>query len=140
MSSSTANRVLDIMTTHVLVIQESHPFTEIQRLFREMNINHLPVTDANRKLIGIVSSTDVLGAVSNRFPNLPNTDETTINEHISVLDIMTPMPLRTIGQESDLMEAASIMAEAGIHALPVVDDDQNLVGMITSNDLIRHYR
>jgi len=140
MSSSTGNQVQDIMTKRVLVIQENHLFTEIQRLFREMNINHLPITDANRKLIGIVSSTDVLGAVSNRFPNLPNTDEATINEHISVSEIMTPMPLRTIQQESNLMEAARVMAEAGIHALPVVDSDQNLVGMVTSNDLIRHYR
>jgi CBS domain-containing protein len=38
------------------------------------------------------------------------------------------------------MEAAKIMAEACIHALPVVDSDQNLIGMITSNDLISHYR
>ncbi len=128
------------MTKHVLVIQEGHPFTEVQRLFREMSINHLPVTDGNRKLIGIISSTDVLGAVSNRFPNLPNTDEATINEHISVLEVMTPMPLRTIQENGKLMDAASMMAEAGIHALPVIDSDENLVGMITSNDLIRHYR
>jgi len=140
MSATTANLVKDIMTKRVLVIQEGHQFTEIQRLFQEMNINHLPVTDANRKLIGIVSSTDVLGAVSNTFPNLPDTEEATINEHISVLDIMTPMPLRTIQEDNNLIEAASIMADAGIHALPVVDKGQNLVGMITSNDLIRHYR
>jgi CBS domain-containing protein len=140
MSSSIANRVQDIMTKRVLVIQEGHSFTEIQRLFQEMSINHLPVTDADRKLIGMVSSTDVLGVVSNRFPNLPDTNESTINEHISVLDVMTPMPLRTIGPDSDLMEAAKIMAEACIHALPVVDSDQNLIGMITSNDLINHYR
>lgn len=140
MSYSTANRVQDIMTKHVLVIHESHSFTEVQRLFREMNINHLPVTDANRKLIGMVSSTDVLGAVSNKFPNLPDTEESTINEHMSVLDTMTTMPLRTIRPDSNLTEAANIMAEASIHALPVVDSDQNLVGMITSNDLIRHFR
>jgi CBS domain-containing membrane protein len=140
MSSSIANRVQEIMTKRVLVIQEGHSFTEVQRLFQEMSINHLPVTDADRKLIGMVSSTDVLGVVSNRFPNLPDTEESTINEHISVLDVMTPMPLRTIGPDSSLTEAANIMAEACIHALPVVDSDQNLVGMITSNDLIRHYR
>jgi len=128
------------MTKRVLVIQESHSFTEVQRLFQEMSINHLPVTDADRKLIGMVSSTDVLGVVSNRFPNLPDTEESTINEHISVSDVMTPMPLRTIGPDSGLTEAANIMADACIHALPVVDSDQNLVGMITSNDLIRHYR
>jgi CBS domain-containing protein len=60
-----------------------------------------------------------------------------LQEQLTVRDVMTDHP-RTVLAETPLKEAARTMVRAGLGALPVIDDDQRLVGMVSEREVIRH--
>jgi CBS domain-containing protein len=58
-------------------------------------------------------------------------------EQLTVRDVMTDHP-RTVLAETPLKEAARTMVRAGLGALPVIDDDHRVVGMVSEREVIRH--
>lgn len=96
-------------------------------LLQTRNIHHLPVVD-NGKLVGIVSSADLLKIflIDERADLLANA---------SVRQIMEVCPV-TLDARATLREAAEKLQVGGYHALPVIDEERRLVGIVTSGDLI----
>jgi CBS domain-containing protein len=60
-----------------------------------------------------------------------------LQEQLTVRDVMTDHP-RTVLAETPLKEAARTMVRAGLGALPVIDDDRRVVGMVSEREVIRH--
>jgi CBS domain-containing protein len=60
-----------------------------------------------------------------------------LQEQLTVRDVMTDRP-RTVAAETPLKEAARTMVRAGLGALPVIDDDRRVVGMVSEREVIRH--
>ena len=58
-------------------------------------------------------------------------------EQLTVRDVMTDHP-RTVLAETPLKEAARTMVRAGLGALPVIDDERRVVGMVSEREVIRH--
>lgn len=129
--------VSDVMSKNVLFAHLHHSFTELCRLFFEMNIHHLPVVDDSGRLIGIISANDVLKAYGRQIPTLGRADEATLNRKITIEDLMTPNPIY-ISPEATLKEAAEKLTAHNIQSLPVLAGDK-VVGIITSRDLMRHF-
>lgn len=98
---------------------------ELDQLCGRYRVSGLPVVDADRRLLGIITNRDL------RF--IP-TDEWATR---TVAETMTPMPLVTgpagIGPE----EAAALLAQHKVEKLPLVDDDNRLVGLITVKDFVK---
>jgi len=90
-------------------------------LMQEFKIGGIPVVDADDKLIGIVTNRDL------RFET---------NEKI-IANIMTCENIITTGQSTDLEKAAEILQMHKIEKLPVVDDDNKLIGLITYKDITK---
>ncbi len=129
-------KVGDVMSKNILFAHPNHKFTELCRLFYEMDIHHLPVVDEDFKLIGMLSSNDVLKAYSFKVPLLDRLDEETLNSRFTIYDLMTPAPLICVNREATLTEASALITDHHIHALPVMDGDR-IVGIITSTDIVR---
>lgn len=127
----------DVMSKNVLFAHLNHSFTELCRLFFELNIHHLPVVDDAGKLIGIISANDVLKAYGRRIPTLEKADEATLNQQIRIEDVMTPNPV-SVSPGASLKEAAEKLTANNIQSLPVLTGDK-VVGIITSRDLVRHF-
>jgi CBS domain-containing protein/mannitol/fructose-specific phosphotransferase system IIA component (Ntr-type) len=68
---------------------------------------------------------------------LPLFGEYTLPEQLTVRDLMTERP-RTTSPELPLRDAARELLQAGLSALPVVDDDGRLLGMLSERELMRH--
>jgi len=85
------------------------------------NINHIVITDKNKKLLGIVTSFDITKAVAHKKTNL--------------LDIITKKVITTTDNEP-VEIAARKMKTHEISALPVVDDKNIVVGIISSEELM----
>jgi CBS domain-containing protein len=71
------------------------------------------------------------------FVNLVAFADYQLPEQLTVRDVMSEQP-RTIGPDMPLKEAAGILVRTGLGALPVVDDEQRVIGMVSEREVIRH--
>jgi len=93
-------------------------------LMRDNSIGSVVVVDENGHLEGILTNTDFVTIVAKSKPKA----ETTVERY------MTTNVVTTTVQES-IRDVADAMLEHGFHHMPVVDDDDNVIGMITTTDL-----
>ena len=68
---------------------------------------------------------------------LPGFEETKLPEQLAVRDVMSDQP-RTVAPDTTLTDAARTLARTGLGALPVVDEDRRVIGMVTEREIIRH--
>jgi CBS domain-containing protein len=99
-----------------------------------MTFHHLPIVNSRQEVIGIISSNDMLKSLALKLPMLKQSDEETLNMMFDIRDLMTPDP-QVISSDATINEALSIFSKHHIHALPVIDENE-LVGIITSNDVL----
>ena len=91
-------------------------------LMAEYHIGGIPVVDSENKLVGIVTNRDL------RFER---------NTHRPIAEVMTKDRLVTTHQKTNLIDAAQILQENKIEKLPVVDEENHLVGLITYKDITK---
>ena len=91
-------------------------------MMEEYHIGGIPVVDADKKLVGIVTNRDL------RF-------EQDLNRKID--EVMTSENIVTATQSLNLEEAAEILQANKIEKLPVVDNDGRLVGLVTYKDITK---
>lgn len=127
--------VWDIMTPQVICVYKSDTLAKAMRLMNEAKMHHLPVIEADGSLVGIVSDRDCKDALSVSSRYYSNSRATTLATKILVKQIMTSTPV-WITPQSAVHEAASLMLEKHINALPVMHDAV-LIGIVTSTDLLR---
>ncbi|MCA8925235.1 MAG: CBS domain-containing protein [Planctomycetes bacterium] len=121
--------VESLMTRDVLTTPESEPLVTAMETMAEQRIRHVLVTDANNALAGILSNRDVARAV------LVDRERKLDLYAVTVGSVMTRDPI-TVGAQAPLAEAARLMLENRINALPVLDKEGELAGIITSDDLL----
>jgi len=93
---------------------------EADALMGEYHISGVPVVDKTNKLIGIITNRDM------RFITDMN---------LKIADTMTPAPLVTAKEGTTLEEAAKVLQKHKIEKLPIVDDNDKLIGLITIKDI-----
>ena len=123
------SRVSEIMTRAVAAIAPNASMARVGELFTELALHQLPVTDGGR-LVGVISSNDLLRL---RIEPLRRSRR---NGRLQARHLMQTAPV-TVRENATVREAALTLCEGALHALPVVDADQRLVGMVASTDLIR---
>ncbi|WP_419769987.1 MAG: IMP dehydrogenase [Candidatus Marinarcus sp.] len=102
------------------VITPNQTLQDAEDIMAEYRISGVPVVDENRTLVGILTNRDM------RF---------TKDFTLKVSDTMTKMPLITAKDGTTLEEAAEIMHQNKIEKLPIVNDVNKLIGLITSKDI-----
>ena len=128
--------VRDCMTRHPILISPETPASEAQKIMAENNIRHLPVTGSGKRLEGLITrqsfalAPDVLASL----------DVWDITRYLSGLDVKNIMlggdKLYTIEPEKTVERAARIMNQHKIGCLPVTEDGDVVVGIITESDLL----
>jgi acetoin utilization protein AcuB len=128
--------VSTIMSIEPVVVNASNKFSQVLRLFGEFPVHHLPIVDADNKLVGIVSSNDIYKVFIKLYHGKDklalNMDS--LDEAIRISDIMTPNPV-TITSADTIAHAARIFAEKKFLSLPTVDNG-NLIGILSVKDII----
>jgi len=135
--------VADVMTTDVISVYEDTPFKQIVDLFESHSINAVPVIDSDRRVLGVVSSADLLPKIEFAADhNLhPFADRRLRLAHdkaagIAAADLMTA-PATTIQSDATLVRAASLLDAGRLKRLPVVDGAGRLAGIVTRDDLLK---
>ncbi|MDZ7676096.1 MAG: CBS domain-containing protein [Acidimicrobiales bacterium] len=136
------------MTTPVVTVEPSTPFPTLVGLMVEHDISGLPVLDETGAVLGIVTEADLVSkeahggrqrSVVEFLGDLVAGGESRWVNRARGRDAETLMTrqLVTIREREDIRAAARQMLDRGVKRLPVLDDDQVLVGILTRTDLLR---
>lgn len=124
------------MTTDPISVQPDTSLSRCQKLLKEHHIRRLPVVDEENRVIGIISDRDVKSASPSKATSLEVHEIQYLLAEVKARDIMTPNPVCVKIHES-ISKVALIMLDRKIGGLPVVDDDNHLLGVITDQDIFR---
>ena len=135
--------VAELMTTEVLSVHETAGFKQMVELIEQHRISALPVVDAHRRVLGVVSEADLLlkeGQLDLQrhhvFESHRRREEREKASGTAARELMSS-PAVTIGSEASIRDAAKLMHDRGIKRLPVVDGEGKLVGIISRSDVLR---
>ena len=126
-----------IMSRDVVTVTPDSALMEIRSLLHERGFRHLIVVEADDTLCGVISDRDVLRALSPFLDTLSeeHRDIKTLGQPASQIMRTNPM---TVEPTTPIEKAARILLDNNISSLPVVEDD-TLVGIVTTKDLLQHY-
>lgn len=125
--------VKERMTANPITTTENTPVAEAGEILRKHSFARLPVMK-DEKLVGIITRDDLLKVSPSEATTLSVWELNYVLSKLTVKDAMTKNPI-TIKPEDTLEEAALVMRNRGVGALPVVDDKGKLVGIITESDI-----
>ena len=128
--------ITKIMSANVTTVQLGQPLSDVRKLMCNAHFHHIPVVEG-KKLVGLVSFTDLMKInVLISGADERNVD-TIIDQQFKIADIMST-GLTTIRQTDTIRQAAELLTKGHFHSLPVVDNEESVVGIVTTTDLI-HY-
>lgn len=117
-------RVRSLMIKDPITISDRTSVQEAIHLMQENSIRHLPVQDSSKKLVGFVTLSDMKQGL------LP-----AMVTGVSLADLMIKDPI-TVHPDADVETAAQIIYQRKIGGIPVVDDTDKMVGIITVTDIL----
>ena len=123
----------------VITIRPEASFYEANTLIREKGIRHLPVVDADQKLVGLLTDRDLRAAGPSQASDLSVHEIHYVLQKLKVSSFMTPREkLITVSPEVVIEEAVQLMHQHKIGCLPIVEGDR-LYGIITETDILAHF-
>lgn len=138
--------VAEVMTRRVATVTERAGYKEIVETLARNGVSAVPVVDADRRVIGVVSEADLLHKVD--IASMEPHGWVFERKRIRVArgkanadfarELMTAPPI-TIAENDAVGVAARLMDTEGVKRLPVVDDEGRLVGIVSRSDLLRPY-
>lgn len=131
-------QVKEVMTKNIITIGSEESLAKASELMRKNHFRHLPVVEGE-KLIGILSKTDLMRlGFNNRMGELETQIGANLYDLLNVGQVMVAHPM-FINEEMTIAEASEKMIEEEFNALPVVDSDNKLSGIITSADALKFF-
>jgi CBS domain-containing protein len=117
----------DLMSPQVVVAKENTNAEQISSRLLAGEFNGVPIVDDKGAVIGIVTALDILKAIQGGKKKL--------NEMLA-RDIMTPNP-STVKKDTSIEEIIRILVEKEIVLVPVVEDNNRLIGVVARLDILR---
>ncbi|MGW1065077.1 CBS domain-containing protein [Streptomyces aureus] len=143
------DKIGSVMTTDVVRAEYGTPFKEVARLLAEHRISGLPVVDEDDKVIGVLSETDLLTHTAStpdpcepdhhtRFTGLiPGARRRAAKNKARTAGGLMTVPAVTVHADDTLVQATRTMAQRHVDRLPVLDEEDRLVGIVTRGDLLK---
>lgn len=143
--------IKEIMTKDVVTVYETNTVEEVARIFIEKKISGVPVVDSQNKLVGIISEGDLIFQQKKLNPPVflsffdgviqigKNAffDEIKKISAFLIKDLMTKEDLIVAKQDMKASDVASLLVENKVNRIPIVDDENKVVGIVTRYDLIK---
>ncbi|MFF7443019.1 CBS domain-containing protein [Streptomyces sp. NPDC008122] len=136
-------RIGGLMTREVVSVHGDAPFKEIVRVLSQNRVTAVPVVDGANRVIGVVSEADLLrktadqAAAPGGMPAVPGFEawERAKAEGTRAEELMSA-PAVCARPDWTVVEAARLMEVQGVKRLPVVEDGDRLVGIVSRRDLL----
>ncbi|MFF3612038.1 CBS domain-containing protein [Streptomyces sp. NPDC002580] len=138
-----------VMSTDVVRAEFGTPFKEVARLLADHRISGLPVVDEDDHVIGVLSETDLLmhqATTPDPYETkhrtglaalTPGTRKQTAKGKARTAGMLMTTPPVTVHAHDTVVQAARTMAQRRVERLPVLDEEDRLVGIVTRRDLLQ---
>ncbi|MFD8288470.1 CBS domain-containing protein [Streptomyces lavendulae] len=130
-------KVADLMSDGVVSVAPGTAFKDVANLLAQYDISGVPVLDGEDRVVGVVSQTDLLARAA-PGPRSSEQGATATTGAPTAGDVMSA-PAVTVHAEETVADAARLMTRRGVERLPVVDEEDRLVGIVTRRDLLRMF-
>jgi acetoin utilization protein AcuB len=130
-------RVRELMTGGLITAGPDTAVLDARSLMQKERIRHLLVTDKQRELLGIVTDRDIRLNLPSQATSLSIWEINHLLTRLTLDKVMTRSVI-TVGPDREARDAAQLMLEHRIGALPVVEAGA-LVGIVTETDLLRAF-
>ena len=127
--------VRDLMTTDVVTLTEDETLAHAQRCMARGRIRHLPVVRDGR-LVGLVTHRDLLAASFSIFAEVEASEQRRVFTTVRVVEAMH-RDVVTVSPGLAVSKAARILLENKYGCLPVVNEQNDLLGIVTEADFLR---
>ncbi len=124
------------MTNDIITVTEDMSMMKASMLMKEKKIRSLPVVDEKGKLVGIVTDTDLRDASPSKATTLDVYELNYLLSSMKIRDLMTKEPAYVKPDET-VEFAAILMVENKISSLPVINNKNVLIGIITQTDIFK---
>jgi acetoin utilization protein AcuB len=130
-------RVRELMTGALITARPDMPVLDARHLMVEKRIRHLLVTSEGGELLGIVTDRDIRLNLPSQATSLSVWEMNYLLTRLTVGKVMTESVI-TVGPDREARDAAQLLLDHRIGALPVVDGGR-LIGIVTETDLLRAF-
>lgn len=134
--TSRSTPVAELMTRGVATAHPNDSLREAAARMLTFGVRHLPIIDGDQRLIGILSDRDVRSAVGSPEVVLEPQAARSRLRSLKVADVMTRDPV-TLAPDATLADVAQYLVEHKVGAVPIVDDDRRVLGIVSYIDVIR---
>ena len=123
-------QVKDIMTKNCIYIDTQSSINEAYETLSKLNIEQMPVVSFGKKIIGMISKKMILELLMEDIQN----NQYILNKKIDEIELRE---LITAVQIADIRRVAKVMIDFKLDAIPVVAEDDVLVGIVSKSDILR---
>ena len=127
----------EIMAKRVVTIDMDDTLDVIRKIFDKVRFHHLVVIDEQDEVIGVISDRDVLKALSPYLDTISEQERDQVTLNKKTHQVMSRQPI-TASPEDSIEQAAALLLENRISCLPVISEDQSLVGIVTWKDILKN--
>jgi CBS domain-containing protein len=126
--------VADLMARKVITVSETERVGDLETWMDRFRFGHLPIVNEAGKLVGLITHTDFLHAALGTGPDGSAIDK--LGPDTRAVEIMR-RGVVTARPDAELTMALKVMLQEKIGCLPVILEDETLVGIVTATDFNR---
>jgi len=129
------NLIENLMTDSVIVAKPENNLNQLLQFFKQFRVNHIPVTNENDKVLGIVSTKDVLKQFEQLSSNNLDGNLSEALQKITVDAIMIKDVIK-VSKNDTIDLTAKLMAQNSLGSILVTDENDILQGIVTNSDMV----
>mgnify|MGYP000397292352 CR=1 FL=1 len=122
--------VSQIMNKEVLFVREDTTIEETYSILHDQNIRQLPIVDKIGKIKGVITQKNILDLIVGDLDNTNHSMRKILNT-LDLPEVITADPI------ADIRRVAKVMVDFNLNAMPIVNEDDLLVGIVTRTDILR---
>lgn len=122
--------VQDIMTTNCTYLEVNATIIDVYNVLKNKNINQVPILSNEQKIMGLINKKIILNLLIDDIDNARSVLNKKI-ENLYLPELITTDPI------TDIRRVAKVMVDFKLDAIPVVNDDDILVGIVSKTDVIK---
>ncbi|MFV7789932.1 HPP family protein [Aliarcobacter lanthieri] len=123
-------KIKDIMTKDVMYATTNFTIAELYEFIKDKGVSQIPITAFGKKIIGIINKKIILTLIMNNIDDVESVLKRKI-EDVYLPEVLTADP------ESDVRHVVKVMLDLKIDAIPIVDENDILVGIVSKTDILK---